>query len=157
MIDEIDYKILTFIQKNARISKAEIARRLDMAPSGILERLRKLRKQGIIKEYVTILEPKAMDLGLLAFVFIKTNEKRAKWDVGKILAGIPEVLEVHDISGEDGYIVKLRAKDTEHLYQILQAHFGVLESIASTRTTIVLRTIKETTHLPLPAVGIDKD
>jgi len=149
MIDDIDRKILSLLQINARISNAEIARRLKMAPSGILERLRRLKERGIIKAYATHLDPKALDFGLLAFVFIKTNEKRVKWDVGEIMAKIPEVLEVHDIAGEDCYVVKLRTKDTESLYRLLRDNFGSIDAIASTRTTIVLRSIKDTTELPL--------
>lgn len=149
MIDNIDRKILSLLQVNARISNAEIARRLKMAPSGILERLRKLKERSIIKAYATHLDPKALDFGLLAFVFIKTNEKRVKWDVGEIMAKIPEVLEVHDIAGEDCYVVKLRTKDTESLYRLLRDNFGSIDAIASTRTTIVLRSIKDTTELPL--------
>jgi len=153
MIDDTDLKILSLLQVNARISNAEIARRLKMAPSGILERLRRLKERGIIKAYVTHLDSKALDFGLLAFVFIKTNEKRVKWDVGEIVAKIPGVLEVHDIAGEDCYVVKLRTKDTESLYRLLKSDFGSIDAIASTRTTIVLRSIKDTNELPLS----DKD
>jgi Lrp/AsnC family leucine-responsive transcriptional regulator len=149
MIDNIDRKIVEIIQKDARVSNAEIARRLKMAPSGILERLRRLKKRGVIKEYVTRLDPKALDFGLLAFVYIKTNEKRGKWDVGETIAKIPEVLEVHDIAGEECYVVKLRTKDTDSLYRILRDNFGSIDAIASTRTTIVLRTLKNTIELPL--------
>ena len=149
MLDDIDHKILSLLQKDARMPNAEIARQLKMAPSGILERLRRLKERGIIKAYMTHLDPKALDFGLLAFVFIKTNEKRVKWDVGKIIAKIPEVLEVHDIAGEDCYVVKLRTKDTESLYRLLRDNFGSIDAIASTRTTIVLRSTKDTTELPL--------
>lgn len=149
MIDDIDRKILSLLQKDARMPNAEIARRLKMAPSGILERLRRLKERGIIRAYMTHLDPRALDFGLLAFVFIKTNEKRVKWDVGEIIAKIPEVLEVHDIAGEDCYVVKLRTKDTESLYRLLRDNFGSIDAIASTRTTIVLRSTKDTTELPL--------
>jgi Lrp/AsnC family leucine-responsive transcriptional regulator len=149
MIDSIDVKILSLLQKNARVSNAEIARQLNMAPSGILERIRKLKERGIIEGYVTCLNPKVLNMDLLAYVFIKTNEKREKWDVAEMVAKIPEVLEIHDIAGEDCYLVKLRTKNTEALYELLRTKFGSIPSIASTRTTIVLRTIKETTILPL--------
>lgn len=149
MIDEIDRKILSILQNDARVSNANIARRLHMAPSAILERVRKLRKKGVIKEFTARLEPKAVDLGLLAYVSIKTNEKRTKWDVGEIVSRIPEVLEVHDVAGEDCYLVKLRTKDTESLYKLIRDRFGTIEAIQSTQTTIVLRTSKETTKLPI--------
>ncbi len=155
MIDEIDLKILNIIQNDARMSNASIARRLDMAPSGILERIRKLKKQGVIIDYITRINPEIVDAGLLAFVFIKTNEKRDRWDVSAILAEIPEVLEVHDIAGEDCYFVKLRTKDTDTLYNLLRDSLGTIPAIASTRTTIVLKTSKDSCELPLENLVID--
>ena len=149
MLDNIDVEILSILQSNARISNAEIARQLGMAPSGILERIRKLNEQGIIQGYHTRLNPKAVDMDLLAYVHVKTNEKREKWDVAEIVSKLPEVLEVHDVAGEDCYLVKLRTKDTESLYELLRDRFGSIPSIVSTRTTIVLRTVKDTHVLPL--------
>ena len=149
MIDEIDVKILKYLQEDARMPNAEIARRLNMAPSGILERIRKLEKNGVIKEYKTHLDPKAVDFGLTAFVAVKTNEKRDRWSVNEILAKVPEVLEVHDVAGEECYLIKLRTRDTETLYQLLRDTFGGIPAVAATRTLIVLRTFKETTDLPI--------
>lgn len=152
MIDVIDRKILSILQSDARISNAKIARQLRMAPSAILQRIRKLRNKGVIREYVTRLDPKSVDFGLMAYISIKTNEKRAKWDVGELVSRIPEVLEVHDVAGEDCYLVKLRTKDTESLFRLLRDEFGKIEAVESTRTTIVLRTVKETTKIPFDEV-----
>ncbi len=149
MIDEIDIKIMKYLQDDARMANAEISRRLNMAPSGILERIRKLEKNGIIKEYKAHLDPRAVDFGLTAFVAVKTNEKRDRWNVNEILAKVPEVLEIHDVAGEECYLVKLRTRDTETLYQLLRNTFGGIPAVAATRTLIVLRTFKETTDLPI--------
>ena len=74
MIDEIDRKILNIIQSNARASHNEIAKEVGMAASAIFERIRKLEKRGIIQGYETRLDPKALDLGLVAFIFIRAQE-----------------------------------------------------------------------------------
>jgi Lrp/AsnC family leucine-responsive transcriptional regulator len=140
---------MNILQRNARVANAEIARRLGMAPSGILERIRKLEKNGIIQEYRAHLNPKAVDFGLIAFVSIKTNEERDRWDVNKIIAEIPEVLEVHDVAGDECFLVKLRTQDTDSLYNLLRDKFGSIPAIAATKTMIALRTLKETTILPL--------
>ena len=121
MLDNIDRRILSIIQNDARITNSEIGRRMRMAPSGILERIRKLKERGVIKDYVARLDPKAVDMDLLAFVFLKTDEKDEKWDVGTAVARIPEVLEVHDIAGEDCYVLKVRTKDTSSLYRLLRS------------------------------------
>jgi len=113
MIDEIDRKILNIIQSNARASHNEIAKEVGMAASAIFERIRKLEKRGIIQGYETRLNPKALDLGLVAFIFIRAHEHVGTLETGKLLAHIPEVLEIHDVAGEDCYLVKVRVANTE--------------------------------------------
>lgn len=149
MVDDVDLRILHLLQTNARISNADIARKLNLAPSGTLERIRKLEDRGVIEGFHTRINPSEIGFGLLAYIHIKTNEKREKWDVAEIVSKIPGVLEVHDVAGDDCYMVKLRTKDTESLYELLRDEFGTIPSITSTRTTIVLRTVKDSTELPL--------
>ena len=149
MIDEIDSKILTILQKEARTSNAEIARQLGMAPSGILERIRKLEERGVIQGYRAEINPKALGLGLLAFVFVRSNDRVNDIATGKLLAQIPGVLEVHDTAGEDCYLVKIRAADTESLGKIIRTQIGTIPSVLTTRTTIVLETLKESTEMPI--------
>jgi Lrp/AsnC family leucine-responsive transcriptional regulator len=148
MIDGIDSKILTMLQANARVANTEIAKEVGMAPSAVLERLRKLEAQGIIKGYTTILDSRQLDYGLVAFVFVRTEESIGEVKTAKLLAAIPEVQEVHHIAGEDCFLVKVRAKDTNHLSEILRERFGKIKTLRSTRTTIVLDTVKESSTLP---------
>ncbi len=68
---------------------------------------------------------------------------------GKVLSQIPEVQEVHNVAGEDCYLVKLRAIDTDDLARILREEIAAMPSVRSTKTTIVLETIKETAQLNL--------
>lgn len=153
MIDAVDAKILSIIQSNGRISNAEIARQVDMAPSAILERIRKLESRGVIQGYTAQLDPKALDLGLLAFVFVRADEKVGDEQAGRQLAAIPEVLEVHHVAGEDCYLVKVRAESPEALGRILRERFGAIPNVRTTRTTIVLSSVKESTELPVPEAG----
>jgi len=149
MIDEIDQKILTIIQDNARLPNAEIARQVGMAPSAILERIRKLEERGLIQGYTVRLNAQALGFGLLAFVFVRTDDRVSQVNTAAKLAKIPEVQEVYHVAGEDCYLVKVRAADTEALGQLLRKGFGAIKSVISTRTTIVLETIKDTAALPL--------
>lgn len=151
MIDDIDQKIMSILQSDARTSNAEIARRLAMAPSAILERIRKLETRSLIVGYEARLNPKALDAGLLAFIFVLADERIGSDNAGRMLAEIPEVQEVHHIAGEDCYLVKVRIADTEALGELLRQRFSAIESIRSTRTTIVLSTIKETAQIALPS------
>ncbi|HBY93999.1 MAG TPA: Lrp/AsnC family transcriptional regulator [Chloroflexi bacterium] len=152
MIDDIDVQIMTILQENARTSNAEVARRVGMAPSAIFERIRKLEARGIIRGYEARLSPQALGLGLLAFVFVRAEERVGSLDTGAVLAKIPEVQEVHHIAGEDCYLVKVRGANTEDLGRLLREQFGAIEAVRSTRTTIVLSTIRESAQLPIVPV-----
>ena len=151
MIDDIDGKILSILQNDARTSNAEIARRLAMAPSAILERIRKLETRGFIEGYEARLNPKALEMGLLAFIYVRADERIGSRVIGDELAMIPEVQEVHHIAGEDCYLLKVRVADTNALSDLLRQRLGPIDAIRSTRTTIVLSTIKETAQIPLPS------
>jgi len=148
MIDGIDLSILKIIQESARTSNAEIARQVGMAPSAILERIRKLERRGIIQRYETRISPTAMGKHLTAFTLVRAEEEVGSTTTGEELAKIPEVLEVHYVAGQDAYLVKSRTRDPEHLADLLR-QFGRIGSIRDTRTTIVLTTIKETMNFPL--------
>ncbi len=148
-MDKIDLKILSIVQGEARISNAEISRKLKMAPSAVLERIRKLEEKGIITGYETRLNPKVLNNGLAAFIFVRETEDRENRNTAEKLAKLPEVLEVHHVAGEDCLLVKVRTKDTDHLERLLTKDFSAIKSILSTRTTIVLSTTKESTTIPL--------
>jgi Lrp/AsnC family leucine-responsive transcriptional regulator len=152
MIDLIDRQILTILQSDARTSNADVARRVGMAPSAVFERVKKLEEHGIVRGYHADIDPLALGLGLLAFIFVRADDlKSAADDTEQRLAAIPGVLEVHHIAGEDCFIVKVRAASTEALGRMLREQLGAIDSIRSTRTTIVLSSVKETTELPVDA------
>ncbi len=156
MIDAMDARIIEILQTNGRISNAEVARQVDMAPSAVLERIRKLESRGVIQGYEVRLAPETLGLGLLAFVFVRADERVGDESAGQRLAAIPEVLEVHHVAGEDCYLVKLRAEGTEALGRILRDSFGAIPQVRTTRTTIVLSSVKESTTLPLPEVAAEE-
>ena len=153
MIDGTDTEILKILQSNARTSNAEIARQVGLAPSAVFERIRKLEERGVIEGYEVRINPKEMGLPLLAFVFVRADDKPGADETAARVAAIPEVLEVHDVAGEDCLLVKVRAADTEALGRVLRERFGRIESITSTRTTIVLETVKESSALPIESVA----
>src|SRR5215469_15332991 len=151
MIDEIDAEILKILQSNARTSNAEIARQVRLAPSAVFERLRKLEERGVIRGYSVNLDPRAVELPLVCFIFLRSSERAGSPKTAESLTEIPEVLEVHHVAGEDCFLLKVRAADTEAVGRLLREKFGKIPSITSTRTTIVLETVKETAALPIPA------
>lgn len=148
MLDPTDRIILAILQANARTANADIARQVGLAPSAVLERIRKLERTGVIRGYDLRIDPHALGAGLVAYVFVHSEERIGGLETGRQIARLPEVQEVHQIAGEDCYLVKVRVADTEGLGTLLREGFGALKNIRSTRTTIVLSTIKE--HAPIP-------
>ena len=151
MIDEIDLKILTILQQNARTSNAEIARQIEMAPSAVLERIRRLESRGVIQGYETRINPEAVGLGLLAFVFVASSDMSAEMNTASALAQIPEVQEVHHIAGEDCFVLKVRVPDARSLGRLLRERISAIGTVRSTRTTVVLETVRESGLFPLRA------
>ena len=147
MIDNIDREILNIIQKDARISNAEIARQVELAPSAVLERVRKLEERGVIRGYSADIDPKVLGFGLTAIIAIRTSE--CGEGVGEQLAAIPEVQEVHEVAGEDCFYIKVRTQDTESLGALLRERLKAIPNVVFTRTTVVLKTFKEGSILPV--------
>jgi|SRR5262245_4157718 len=149
MIDDTDTIILDLLQENARISQADVARVVGLAPSAVLERIRKLEARGIVRGYTALLDPHALEQAMLAFIAVRSAEAPGDDSVARALAQCPEVLELHHVAGDDCYLMKVRARDAEHIGQLLRHRFGRIPGVVSTRTTIVLETVKETPRLPL--------
>lgn len=156
MLDDIDLRILKLLQDDARIANAAIAREVDLAPSAVFQRIKKLEGEGVIRGYHARLDPGALDQGLLAFITVQTGEGARALETSEMLASVPEVLEVHRVVGDDCFLMKVRVRDTQALGALLDEKIQTLPPVASTRTTIVLSTAKEQ-DTRLPAVGSGSD
>ena len=150
MIDDIDLQILQILQEKARIPNAEVARQVGMAPSAVLERIRKLEERGIIEGYEVRLNPAPFGQGLTAFVTVAAGRAGNGRLAGE-LAAVTGAQEVHQIAGEDGYLVKLRVAGTAVLGRILRDELTAIDGVRATRTWIVLDTVKETRRIDLSA------
>ena len=150
-LDSVDLKILNLMQANARISNADLARELEMAPSAVLERVKKLEQKKVILQYTTSINPAAVQQKLLAFIFIGSKEGfTCSTQTADALAKIPEVQEVHHIAGEDCFLVKVRTEDSASLMELMRNSLKKIPDILSTKTTIVLETVKEQQQLVIP-------
>lgn len=150
MIDSVDGHLLSLLQADGRLSNAELARRLEMAPSAVFQRVRRLEERGLIQGYAARISPAAVDRALVAFIHLRTEERLAETHVPEALARIPDVLEVHDIAGDDCYLVKVRCAGTDALHSLIRDRIGAVPGVLSTRTTIVLKTFLERGELPIP-------
>ncbi|HYJ64557.1 MAG TPA: Lrp/AsnC family transcriptional regulator [Parafilimonas sp.] len=149
-LDKTDLNILRLMQSNARIANIDLARELNMAPSAVLERVKKLEQKKVILQYTARLNPSPLQQKLLAFIFMKAADGLGSSATGKELAKIPEVQEVHHIAGEDCFLVKVRTEDSASLMSFMRNSLQKIPNIASTKTTIVLETVKEQQQLVIP-------
>lgn len=149
MLDDISLTILKILQEKARIPNVEVARQVGMAPSAVLERIRKLERQGFIDGYEVRLNPERFGRRLVAFVTVTPSRPAAAADVGRRLTDLDEVQEVHYVAGRDGYLVKVRCADTAALDTLLREKIAVLPGVAATGTAIALATLKETARIPI--------
>lgn len=148
-MDIKDIEILKILQSNSKATNPAIGKAVGLTPSAVFERIRKLEAQSVILSYHTRLNPRAMGLGVLAFVYLKVSIGESEIDIDQTLARIDEVLEVYHTSGEDCYTIKVWAVDTDDLGRLLLEKIHPIKGILATKSTIVLKTVKESTYIPL--------
>jgi len=152
MIDATDKKIVGILQENARLSNAEIAEAVGLTASSVHERVKKLEKKGILTRYAAMVDADRLGKPLLAFIRLTLGSQEAvKEGIQKLCASEPDILECHNVAGEDCYILKVRAAGPKELERLLSAIRTRADSVRSV-TNIVLSTYKET---PYVEPGVD--
>ncbi len=149
-MDKIDLEILQILQKKARIPNVEVARTIGMAPSAVLERIKKLEARGVIDGYEVRLNPEMFNCSMIAFVQIKTAAPNQLDEVAKQLSHMEQVQEVHLMAGEDCLMAKLRVGSNAELAALLQTKIAAIKSITQTKTHIAISTFKESAKIMLP-------
>ncbi len=147
-MNHIDIKILNILRDNAKISNADLARLMSMAPSAVLERVRKLERNGYISGYETRLDYKKFGLKLTAFIELITSENIGSTETGYKLAKLPFIQEIYSVSGDYCYLIKVRVADSDALAELL-GQMGKIKGIKSSKTTLVLKAVKESSSIEL--------
>jgi len=140
-LDDIDKKLLSIIAEDNSHKYATLGEMLHLSAPAVYERVKRLKKEGAIKESVFIIDGEKIGRPLLCFVQVNTNTIEKTRQVAK-LSTIPEILEIHSVTGTAGVLVKIRTKDTVDLEKIL-ARIQEIEGIITTNTQIVLSTLLE--------------
>jgi Lrp/AsnC family transcriptional regulator, leucine-responsive regulatory protein len=149
MIDGIDRKLVSLLQGNARLSNAELAQAVGLTASSVYERVKKLEQSGVITGYVATVDPVKLGKPLLAFMRLNFGATQSEGldssmkRMGELSATEPDILECHDVAGEDCFVLKLRAAGPHELQRLIAAIRDSAQSARSV-TSIVLMTMKET-------------
>jgi Lrp/AsnC family transcriptional regulator, leucine-responsive regulatory protein len=150
-IDATDRRILTALQKQGRMSNAELAERISLSPSACHRRVQRLEKDRIITGYVALLDAREVDRRTTVFVEItlsgQADEVLDAFE--KEVARIPDVLECHLMSGTHDYLLKVVARDTDDFARIHRKYLACLPGVAQMQSSFALRTVFKTTALPV--------
>ena len=154
VLDATDWRILSYLQEEARMSNAELARRVQLSPPGLQKRLRKLQESGVIRRHVTLIDREAVGLDLLCFVQVTLAHHQPECVAGfrNTLRGFGEVLECHHLTGEFDYLLKIVVRNHKHLERFLFEKLTQAPGVDKVRTSLVLSEVKTSTSLPLPGV-----
>jgi len=155
VIDETDRKLLDLLQCNGRMPNAEMAEKVGLTVSSVHERVKKMERKGIIKGYVALVDPEKIGKQMLAFTRLTiAPNSHALADINSLCAQHPDVLECHNVAGEDCVILKIRASGPRELEKLLTAIKASSDASRSI-TNIVLSSSKETTRI-VPAAPADE-
>ena len=148
-LDPIDYRILDLLQRDARTTQQRIAAEVGLSQPSVGDRIRKLDASGAIQAYVARLDPRALGNDIRAFIGVRIAHPRHHDAFTKRILQIPEVLECHRVAGLDSSELKVVAKNTEALDDLISNTLRRIAGVTRTTTTIVLATVKETSVVPL--------
>lgn len=138
-LDRIDFEIVTALQQDARISNKDLAARIGLSPSACLERVRALEERGVFVGFHAKVDPAALGIGLQALIAVRLRvHSRETVDAFRDHAvGLPEVLAVSHVTGGEDFLVRVAARDTDHLRDIALAHFTTRPEVARIHTSLI--------------------
>lgn len=147
-LSQTDARLLGILQGDGRRSYADLGAELGMAGPSAHERVKKLESRGVIRGYRAVVDPNAVGLGVLAFTWVTQAPGTISKDLTPAFVDIAEIEECHYIAGEADYILKIRARDMEHLGEVVR-RIQTTEHVFSTETDVVFSTGFEGRPLPL--------
>ncbi|MGR3550539.1 Lrp/AsnC family transcriptional regulator [Pseudooceanicola sp.] len=150
-LDSIDRKILRVIQKKGRISNADLSEKVGLSPSACHRRVQRLETDGIVRDYVALLDPRTIGLPSTIFVEIKLQGQADEiLDAFEAeVKRVPEILECHLMAGTADYMLKVVADSTEDFARIHRQHLSRLPGVQQMQSSFALRTVFKTTALPV--------
>jgi Lrp/AsnC family leucine-responsive transcriptional regulator len=158
-LDKTDRKILAILQADGRLTNQEIAERVNLSPSPCLRRIKRLEETGVIRQYVALLTPERIGLGLLAYVNVRLEKhsdapgaggsKSPRADFAASVENWPEVVACYAMTGEMDYLLRVHVEDMEHFSSFMMDTLLRHPAVLDVKSSFALKRIKDTTALPL--------
>ncbi|HJU39790.1 MAG TPA: Lrp/AsnC family transcriptional regulator [Tahibacter sp.] len=150
-LDRTDLRILEALQADGRITNADLAAKVNLSASACLRRVQRLEHDGVIVGYAAKVEPRAVGLGLQAFVRVQLENHDAE-SIARFVARVEEAREVvacHALTGDMDYLLHVVVEDLDHFSRFLLDRLLNASGVADVNSSFVLRTVKQTHALPL--------
>jgi len=157
-LDKTDRKILSILQSNGRLSNQEVAERVNLSPSPCLRRIKNLEESGVIRQYVALLDPDKIGLGLLAYVNVRLEKhsdamgggsRSPRLDFAASVENWPEVVACYAMTGEMDFLLRVHVEDMEHFSKFMMDTLLKHPAVLDVKSSFALQRVKDTTALPL--------
>lgn len=160
-LDKTDRKILAILQADGRLSNQDVAEQVNLSPSPCLRRIKRLEEAGVIRQYVALLDPDKIGLGLLAYVNVRlekhsegpagtrSSASSPRADFAASVANWPEVVACYAMTGEMDYLLRVHVEDMDHFSRFMMATLLRHPAVLDVKSSFALQRIKDTTALPL--------
>lgn len=158
-LDAVDYEILATLQDDGRITNVDLAGRVGLTAPPCLRRVRSLEQRGVIRGYHARLDPASLGYGITVFALVSLRSQ-AEADLKAFeehVAALPEVRECHMLNGEIDFILKIVARDLQAFQQFLTTHLTTAANVASVKTSLTIRTSKDSPGVPIAAGAAPSD
>ena len=143
-IDDKDREILRALQQNARLTTKELAAKVHLSTTPVYERVKRLEREGFIKQYATILDARKLNMGFTVYCSVKLRQLNTECanNFTEMVRTIPEVTECYNISGSFDYLLRIQSPDMQYYQRFLLEVLGRHDNIASLESTFVMEEIK---------------
>jgi Lrp/AsnC family transcriptional regulator, leucine-responsive regulatory protein len=144
ILDQTDLRILYILQHNARIPNKDIATMIGKSTSRVFERVKRLKQEGFIKQFVAVLDPKLIDKSLIVYALIRLKEHSNKMllTFEKEINDIDEVMEAYHMSGDCDFMLKIAVADMEGYNEFLVKRLSAFNEIRNIKSLFVMRELK---------------
>lgn len=150
-LDDLDLKLLGLLQENSKQTNKALALHLGLSVTAVFERIKKLEKNGVIKNYTALIDKSKVSKGFVAFCHVKlvqhTQDYVVKFE--REVIRLNEVLECYHISGDYDYILKVLVKDVNEFRDFMVRKLTKIDHIGSTHSMFVISEVKHTTKISL--------
>ncbi|MEJ2005217.1 MAG: Lrp/AsnC family transcriptional regulator [Cyclobacteriaceae bacterium] len=150
-LDETDRRILEILQKNAKITNAQLSQEIGLSPAPTLERVKKLENSGVIQSYHAKLDPDKIGLGVSTFVMVSLkghNKENIEKFVSRI-EDIPEIVECHHVTGSGDFILKIVTEDINSYQTLMLETVSNIDIVDNMQSMVILSTFKDSKVMPL--------